>query len=196
MKLFTAAILMLLLDGCGGLPKSGSQAALYDFGITPADAPFTTLPIRLTGVEAAPGLEGSEIRYRLAYQNPARVFAYTESRWVAPPDKLIAKRIEQRLRSSPSALCLLHIKLEMFDQIFDSPDSSKVLVRLHADLTESKAKIPLAQISMEKDQISKSADARGGVEALTSVTDEAVSSILDWAKNEDCAPVKSIAFPG
>jgi cholesterol transport system auxiliary component len=186
MKLLTAVVLMLLLTGCGGLPKSGSQAALYDFGIAPVEAPATTLPIRLAGVEAAPGLEGSEIRYRLAYQNPARVFAYTESRWVAPPGKLIAKGIEQRLHSSPSALCLLHIKLEIFDQVFDSPNSSKSIVRLHASMTRDKAKIPLAQISMEKSRISKSADARGGVEALTAAADEAISSVLDWAKNEAC----------
>lgn len=186
MKALTVAVVMMLLAGCGGLPKAVPQTALYDFGIPRETAPMTSLPVRLAGVEAAPGLEGSEMRYRLAYQNPARVFAYTESRWVAPPDKLVARRMEQRLHSSPSAQCLLHVKLETFDQVFDSPDGSKSVVQLRASLTGSGARAPFAQISLEKARISKTADARGGVEALTAATDEAISGILDWAKNEAC----------
>jgi cholesterol transport system auxiliary component len=184
MKLLTAVVLMLLLAGCGGLPKSGSQAALYDFGIAPADAPFTTLPIRLTGVEAAPGLEGSEIRYRLAYQNPARVFAYTESRWVASPEKLISRQIERHLIPADPTQCKLQVKLESFDQVFDTADSSKGVVLLRANLTQGKTQVPVARISVETSQVAISADARGGVEALILATDNAIGQILAWAANQ------------
>lgn len=186
MKVLSSVILILLLAGCGGLPKAGPQAAIYDFGITPAEMSTVILPVKLTSIEAAPGLEGSEMRYRLAYQNPTRVFAYTESRWVAPPDRLISKRIGQRLRSTPSAQCLLYISLEIFDQVFDSSDSSEGVVQLHATLSAGRSKPPFAQTRVEKKITSKSADARGGAEALTSATDEAISSVFDWANNEAC----------
>lgn len=188
MKNLIAAVLMSLLANCGGLPKAGHQAALYDFGITPLAAPVVKIPVGLAKIETAPGLEGSEMRYRLAYQNPARVLAFTESRWVAPPDKLFAGRIAQRLHPTPAAQCLLHIELETFDQVFDAPDTSNGIVQLQAMLTTGRSKSPMAQIRIEKVVKSRSADARGGVEALTAATDEAITSVLDWAKGASCNP--------
>lgn len=184
MKKLTTAALTLLLIGCGGLGKAGPQAALYDFGI-PSGEPTAAQPrLRLSGVEAAPGLEGSEMRYRLAYQNQARVFAYTESRWAAPPDKLIAQRLEQRMLPAGGAPCTLRVTLETFDQVFDAADNSRGVVRLFATLTEGKARSPAAQISIAAEQASPSADARGGVTALTAATDNAIAQLLAWAKAE------------
>jgi cholesterol transport system auxiliary component len=188
MKKLTSAALTLLLIGCGGLGKAGPQAALYDFGITPGE-PAVALPLRLAGVEAAPGLEGVEMRYRLAYQNPARVFAYTESRWAAPPDKLLAQRLEQRLLPAGSAQCTLRVTLETFDQVFDKPDSSRGVVRLLASLSQGRARGPAVQSSIAAEQATPSADARGGVAALTAATDNAIAQLLAWAKAE-CSGLK------
>jgi cholesterol transport system auxiliary component len=184
MKKLTTAALTLLLIGCGGLGKAGPQAALYDFGI-PSGEPTAAQPrLRLGSVEAAPGLEGSEMRYRLAYQNPARVFAYTESRWAAPPDKLIAQRLEQRLLPAGSAPCTLRVTLDTFDQVFDKPDSSRGVVRLLASLSQGGARGPAVQSSIAAEQATPSADARGGVAALTAATDNAIAQLLAWAKAE------------
>jgi len=183
-RLFTTAILTLLLAGCGSLPKAGPAAAQYDFGIPSAQPTAAQPRLRLAGVEAAPGLEGSEMRYRLAYQNPARVFAYTESRWAAPPDKLIAQRLEQRLLPAGAAPCKLRVTLESFDQVFDAPGNSRGVVRLFATLTEQKSRNPAAQTSITAEHASPSADARGGVAALTAATDDAIARLLTWATAE------------
>lgn len=189
MKKLTTAALTLLLIGCGGLAKVGPQAALYDFGITPGQ-PTAALPqLRLASVEAAPGLEDSGMRYRLAYQNPARVFAYTESRWAAPPDKLLVQRLEQRLLSAGSAQCTLRVTLETFDQVFDKPDSSRGVVRLLATLSQGGVRSPAVQTSVATEQAAQSADARGGVAALTAATDNAITQLLVWAKAE-CSGLK------
>lgn len=188
MKKLTTAALTLLLIGCSGLPKAGPQAALYDFGITPGEATFALPRLRLTGVEAAPGLEGTEMRYRLAYQNPARVFAYTESRWAAPPDKLLARRLEQRLLSAGSAQCTLHVTVETFDQVFDTPDRSRGIVRLLATLSEGMVRSLAVQTSIATEQAAHSADARGGVEALTTAADNAIAQLFAWAATECRGP--------
>jgi cholesterol transport system auxiliary component len=178
------AVLIMLLTGCGGLPKVGPQAALYDFGIPSGETTATKQQLRLGTIEAAPGLEGGEMRYRLAYQNPARVFAYTESRWAAPPDRLLARRLEQRLLSAGVEQCTLYITLETFDQVFDTPDSSRGIVRLLASLALGKAHNLAAQTSIATEQAARSPDARGGVAALTAATDLAIAQLLTWAEAE------------
>ncbi|OGV72940.1 MAG: hypothetical protein A3B82_06275 [Methylophilales bacterium RIFCSPHIGHO2_02_FULL_57_10] len=187
MKKLTITII-LLLTGCGGLPKAGPQAALYDFGITPNETPIATPQLRLAGIEAAPSLDGNDMRYRLAYQNPARVFAYTESRWVAPPDKLLARRFAQRLQPTSSApQCALHVTLEIFDQIFDTPDSSRGIVRFHASLTDGAGRHAASRTMLASaERSAATADARGGVAALTAAADDAFAQIIDWARGQAC----------
>lgn len=189
MRTIAIVILVVLLAGCGGLPKAGPQAALYDFGISPADAPVTSLPVRLASVAPAPGLESSDMRYRLAYQNPARVLAYTESRWAAPPDRLFAQRLGHQLSVSGSAQCTLHVALETFDQVFETPDSSLGIVRLSATLSRAKSRDSTVQTSIATEQANSSADARGGVAALTAATDAAIKQLLAWAA-ETCSSLK------
>lgn len=186
MKQALTVTFLLVLAACGGLPKPARPPALYDFGLKPAEAATMSLPVRLDEVEAAPGLEGSALRYRLAYRDPARVYAYVESRWIAAPAQLLAQRIGQRLRTSPGAACHLHIKLENFDQIFDNPTTSVGQVQLDARLFMPGSTPPLAQIRLEKARPAPSADAQGGVLALTQAADEAVSSLLEWARTQAC----------
>lgn len=180
------APLLLVLTGCGSLPKAGPQAALYDFGISAVPA-AATLPVRLDDVRPAPGLEGNDMRYRLAYQNPARVFAYTESRWAAPPDRLLLRRLEQRLQTTGVAQCTLQIMIDAFDQVFDTPAGSRGMVRLRAVLTKGagrQAVVQVTQVASEK--TAASADAQGGAAALEEASEEAVTSVLAWVGGQNC----------
>jgi uncharacterized lipoprotein YmbA len=186
MKKLIAPLLACMIAGCGGMPKVGPQAALYDFGI--ATTPATVLPnVRLGYVRPAAGLEGSNMRYRLMYKNPAQVFAYTESRWAAPPDRLLQRRLEQRLRTTGVAQCSLNVSVEAFDQVFETPTSSRGIVQLRATLTKGvgqKADVQTTQVSTERTALS--ADAQGGVAALDGASAEAVLGVLDWVVEQDC----------
>lgn len=185
---------LLLLAGCGSLPKAGPQAALYDFGIDSSTALPTTSPLQLANVEAAAGLAGSDMRYRLAYQSPARVFFYAESRWIAPPAKLLARHFEQRTMRNNSAQCVLHITVETFDQIFDSPDSSRGVVRLHARIIEGSGRQANTHTLLASaERAAATADARGGVAALVGAADDAFTRIVDWAGTLPCGKMPSLA---
>lgn len=186
MKKWTASLMLLVLAGCGSLPKASPQAALYDFGITGNLVPVA-LPVRLASVQAAPGLDGSEIRYRLAYKNPAQVFAYTESRWTAAPDKLLQRRLAQRLQTAGVPACTLHVTVEAFDQVFDTPASSRAVVQLHAMLVKGAGRQALTQTTqVGTERVAASADARGGVAALDAASEDAVAGIMRWVATQDC----------
>jgi ABC-type uncharacterized transport system auxiliary subunit len=178
---------LLLLAGCGSLPKAGPQAALYDFGIDSSTVLSTTSQLRLANVEAAAGLAGSDMRYRLAYQNPARVFFYAESRWIAPPAKLLARHFEQRTMQNNATQCALYITVETFDQIFDTPDISRGVVRLHASIIEGSGRQANAHTLLASaERTAATADARGGVAALIGAADDAFTRIVDWTDGLPC----------
>lgn len=187
MKKPIAILFFLILAGCGSLPKAGPQAALYDFGIASGTASVNLQHVRLTSVEAAPGLEGSEMRYRLAYKNPAQVLAYTESRWGAPPGKLLQRELEQQLQVSGPAQCILQITVETFDQVFDTPTSSRGVVQLRAVLTKGSGRQAIRQSTLASvEHPATSADAQGGVAALKQGSEEAMAAIVGWARKQDC----------
>jgi cholesterol transport system auxiliary component len=183
-------LLLALVSACSGLPKPSAQAALYDFGMianTTTNNP-DTIPVKLGHVEASPGLDGHEMRYRLAYQDPARVYAYNESRWVILPADLIAQRVQNRWVPSSDARCSLNITLNIFDQVFDSPGSSRGVVQLRAEIVNGNGhNSPRESTVITVENPSTSADAKGGVTALMTATDEAITKLATWVNEQRCA---------
>jgi hypothetical protein len=178
-------LLIALLNACSGLPKQGPQAALYDFGIAPTSQEAS--PVKLGRIEAAPGVDGHEMRYRLAYQNPTRVFAFNESRWAILPADLLAQRIQSRWAPSNDAKCNLNITLDVFDQVFDTPNTSRGVVQLHAELVNGNGHNgSRVSTTIKAEKPGASADAKGGVEALTAATDEAITELKSWVETQQC----------
>jgi uncharacterized lipoprotein YmbA len=181
MKQVIFLLLVATLSACGSLPKQGAAQAQYDFGIT-ATAP-STIEFRIGSVESPSGLSSNDMRYRLAYQNPTQLFAYTESRWVAAPAELVTRRLQQRWLSNGNKPCSLQITLETFDQVFDTAASSRAVVQLRTSL-QNKGKLNTTLINVE--QASISADAAGGAAALIKATDEALGKTVEWANAQEC----------
>lgn len=178
-------LLLVLVSACSGLPKPGAQPALYDFGMIANKQ--DTIPAKLGHIDASPGLDGHEMRYRLAYQDPARVFAYNESRWAILPADLIAQRVQNRWAPGSDAKCSLNITLEIFDQVFDSPASSHGVVQLRAELVNGNGhSSPRESTVIAVEKPGASADAKGGVTALTSATDEAITKLKAWVDAQQC----------
>jgi cholesterol transport system auxiliary component len=86
------------------------------------------------------------------------------------------------LTPQPPSMLNLHLELEEFSQLFEAPDKSSGVLRLRATLTQRSAagETLLAQRSFIAQQIAPTADASGGVRALTAATDQAIQEIEVW----------------
>ena len=196
----------LLLGACSVLPDKPVRAALYDFGpgaLTPPpatpQAPFA--PIALADIGTAGGaLDNQAVLYRLAYADAQQLRPYSQARWSMPPARLIRQRLRDVLSRNRAVLNagegpalnrsvnqgvlprVLKLDLEEFSHFFASPSSSVGLIRLRATLVETtpNGEKLLAQRSVAVQRPAPSADAPGGVRALTAATDAAIDEIATW----------------
>lgn len=176
---------VVALAACSSAPVA--PTALYDFGLAPSAGSGTRLPTALRVAEVAgPGwMDGNAIYYRLAYAQGQRTDAYANSRWVESPVNLF----DARLRNAAAArgqvvgyagqdVPMLRVELVDFSQVFDQPGASRGVVRLRATVFKSREVVD--QRVVQADVPAPSADAAGGVAALTQASDRAIGEVLDW----------------
>ena len=206
--LFGLFFSVFLLAGCSALPDKPLRASLYDFGpgnlaAQPGAQPATlpALPaLALDDISTSGGaLDNQAVLYRLTYLDAQQLRPYSQARWAMPPAQLVRQRFRERLgqrraiveargslalnRSQNAALpVLLRLDLEEFSHVFTAPDASVGLIRLRATLIEQGASGEklLAQRSVVVQRPAPSADAPGGVRALTAATDAAIEEIEVW----------------
>jgi len=181
---------LFLLSACGIAPQSRDIAA-YDFG--PAAAakaePRLAFNLSVADVSAPAWMENASLYYRLAYADAARPLAYANSRWVMPPAALLTQRLRAALQQASKAAVLspadgvrtdyvLRLDLEEFSQVFDSAEKSRGVLRLQARLVRGRELA--AQQSFSIDLPAPSANAEGGVRALSAAGDEAGRRLADW----------------
>ena len=203
--LFISVLGGFLLSGCSALPDKPVRASMYDFG--PGN--LTAVPITLQAALPALGiddigtsggaLDDQAVLYRLTYQDAQELRPYTFARWTMPPAQLVRQRLREQLGQrraifdARSGLALnrsqramlppvLRLELEEFSHVFTMPDVSVGLIRLRATLIEQTASGErlLAQRSVVVQRPAPSADAPGGVKALTAATDAAIAEIDAW----------------
>lgn len=192
----------LLLGACSALPDKPMRAAVYDFGpgargeaaaavVVPGQA-----PIELGDVDAVGALDGTALLYRLAYSDAQLLQPYAQARWSMPPALLLRQRLREMLgRQQPvlrqgdgqhagaSMARLLQLELDEFAQVFDAPNASVGLIRVHATVlapADGGGGRLLAQRSFIAQQPAPSPDAAGGVRALTAASDRVLSEIAQW----------------
>lgn len=203
-RLLWPLLLAAALAGCKALPDKPAQQTMYDFG--PAAAtPTATAPARpallLPEVEVSGILDGTALLYRLAYEDPHQLRPYAYARWSAPPGELVRQRLRDVLgrerpvldASAAAALArrggtappVLRLELEEFSQLFDSPRESQGVLRLRATLLENTGggERLVAQRSFDLRRPAPTADAAGGVRALTAATDAAAADIAAWLRD-------------
>ena len=158
------------------------------------------LPVAIDDI-ATPGgaLDNIAVHYRLGYLEAQQLRAYAQARWSMPPAQLVRQRLREQLSlrrtvvDTQDSLALnrrqnpvlpLQIKLELleFSHLFTAPDASVGLIRLHATLVQvtPAGENLLAQRSVVVQRPATSADAPGGVRALTAATDAAIEEIDQW----------------
>ena len=190
------AISLVLLLGACALPGPATRPAVYDFGpgalsATSSDSVTPRPALVIEPVEAPAALEGNAVLYRLAYADNQQLQPYALARWSMTPAQLLAQRLREQLGQRYTVLkpgdggaanaLTLRVELEEFSQLFATPTSSIGLLRLRATATPFVAAGgKVAQRSFVVQRSATSADAPGGVRALTQATDAALQELDRW----------------
>ncbi|MCC7080590.1 MAG: membrane integrity-associated transporter subunit PqiC [Burkholderiales bacterium] len=182
--------------GACTLAPSVAQPALFDFGIDPPPAPAQPLQLRLAlaEVSASAWLQTPAMVYRLAYRDATQVRSYALSRWAAPPAELVTQRLREALGLAArngfgmaadgfTADRVLHVHLEAFEQVVDSPTSSRGLVRMRASVSSAERKLR-AQRLFQAERPCASVDAQGSAHALGAAADDAIVQVIAWLAAE------------
>lgn len=187
---------VVLLAGCSVLDKP-TRSTVFDFG--PAAAPvavtapdLTHQPVALAEVDAASAFDSTAVLYRLAYADAQQLQPYAQARWSMPPAQLLRQRLRQTLALQTGVTregevaqqrpMVLRLELDEFSQMFDAPDKSVGQVRVQATVVQASAtgERLVAQRGFAAQRPAPSADAAGGVRALTAATDAVVADIAQW----------------
>jgi cholesterol transport system auxiliary component len=205
-RFFLILSLSLLLGACSALPDKPVRAALYDFGPgvmapMPATRQAPLPPIALSDIGTPGGvLDNQAVLYRLAYDDAQQLRPYSQARWSMPPAQLVRQRLRDTLGQNRAVLNagegpalnrsvnqgvlprVLQLELDEFSHFFEAPERSVGLIRLRATLVETtpSGEKLLAQRSVTVQRPAPSADAPGGVRALTAATDAAIDEIATW----------------
>lgn len=187
-RLFFAVSLILLLGGCFGEAGKRPGPASYDFSaaLTPPDpGQPSRLILRNVEVQAPSWLDLPAMQYVLAHAEAARRQTYADSRWVAPPARLLERSLARRLLAGKETVsaagCRLRIELDEFVQVFDAPGSSRALVEVRAMLLAPRANDLLLRSNFRLSPAA-GADARAGVQAFGGAARELGNEIERWLK--------------
>lgn len=202
-----AVFCLILLAGCSALPTPPARPVLYDFGPgalapVPTDRRAPLPPLALADVDA-PGLpEGSNaVLYRLMYSDTQQLRPYSQARWSQPPAQLLQQRLREQLGQRRAVLkaddaaaqardpaqgnrlpSVLRVEIEEFSHIFTSATDSAGVVRLRATVVD----LTLAGEALRGQRVfivrtpARSADAAGGVAALSDASTQAAQELAQW----------------
>lgn len=179
----------LALSGCSLAPTVPTRA-VYDLGASTAPvAPAGPLAWRVADVTAAPALDGDGIAYRLAFQQAQRLERYRDSVWAAPPAALLTPRLRAQLgvvtgcAGAPAGLLAVH--LDEFEQVFDSPQRSRVVLRIQATRWPAGGGVAVQQ-QWRLERAAESPDAASAVTGLAALVEAWVPQAASWLTEVGC----------
>lgn len=199
------AVATLALAACSALPAKPTRAVQYDFGTGTAVAASAGVgeegdALALDEI-ATPGLADTQaLMYRLQYADGQQLRPYADARWSVPPAQLVRQRLRERLGAHRAVLdaddiasrqrvdgklpLILRLQMAEFSQVFESPGSSKGVLRLRATLVDNQPQGErlLAQRVFVEERPAPTNDAPGGVAALVAATDAAAADIDQWVR--------------
>ena len=205
-------LIFLTLAACAQLQPQ-PRAVVFDFGpgalvgssgssgsAVAASARLAPLPtLVLADVEAPAALDSTAVLYRLGYSDAHQLRPYTQARWSMAPAQLVRQRLREQLGlhrtvlqaaqgvGSAKPAMTLHLELDEFSHWFATADNSSGLVRMRATLAQPDGGVErlLAQQSFVVQRPASSADAAGGVRALTLATDALIQELEQWVEQAE-----------
>lgn len=206
LAVFAVAGAALGLTGCSVLGGGGDSyptrytldAGSSDVAGTSATPSGYTLDLR--PVSAPDWLGSKRMLYRLDYADNAQLAAYTRSSWADTPARLVGDNLGDALSSSGlfsavlgdasgRADLVLQVELSDFSQHFSSSTNSRGRISATATLLRADNGQVIAQKLFESTAPAASANAAGGVDALTKADTRLDQDIRGWLTNTlaDCS---------
>ncbi|MDE2599345.1 MAG: membrane integrity-associated transporter subunit PqiC [Rhodocyclaceae bacterium] len=177
------ALLCALLAACSLAPPARENSTVY-YDLSAANAESGGA-LRSLDVVPSSWLAGTAMHYRLAYADANRREHYAGSRWSGQPAELLSMHLQRSLMSGsngPGAGCRLRLDLDDFTQVFDSAQSSRMLLEGRATLYGTQ-QIVLARRIVSLSQPA-GADAAGGVAASGPLTAALIRELREWIAQE------------
>ena len=190
--------IVMSLVACAPLQPQ-PRAVVYDFGPgavaeVAANRMAPLPPLVLADVESSAALDSTAVLYRLAYSDAQQLRPYAQARWSMAPAQLVRQRLREQLGQRRAVLqaaqglattkpaLTLRLELDEFSHWFETAERSSGLVRLRATLAQPDGGVErlVAQRSFVVQRAASSADAAGGVRALTAATDALILEIEQW----------------
>jgi cholesterol transport system auxiliary component len=131
----------------------------------------------MISVDAPTWLWDNRIRYRPLYASPTRVGFYALDLWAAPPPELFEQLLMSGGRTQNYALI---IRLQDFEQQFDAPGRSRVVLRFFAEAYDGDTHKKTGTREFYLERPAMTPDAAGAVDALVHLTRRAVDDIQGW----------------
>ncbi len=199
-------LFFLGLTACAQLQPQ-PRAMVYDFGpgaiaglASNRMAPLPTLV--LADVESTAALDSTAVMYRLDYSDAQQLRPYAQARWSMAPAQLVRQRLREHLGQRRAVLqaaqglgavkptMTLLLELDEFSHWFETPERSSGLVRMRATIAQPEAGVErlVAQRSFVVQRPASTADAAGGVRALTVATDALILEMEQWLQQIEKAP--------
>ena len=181
---FALALLGLILAGCAG-SRAQAPTAVFDLGpATSRLVPEGRWANVGLEVRAAPWIDGTAIAYRLAYDDPNRLLAYTQSRWAGPAAQLFGQRLRQQLGLAAGGPCLVRLEVEELSQVFETPEKSSVVLQGRMTLADKQRKL-IAERPLALNRPAAGADARSGVAAFAELAARAAQEMAAWLELQE-----------
>lgn len=170
-----ALTMLVSLAGCSILPERPPASMLHDFGL--ANPGETQVPWSMVAVEAPDWLQDDRIHYRRLYADPTRVDAYGRSLWVSPLPELLKQRLSEAGGGGDGYR--LRLRLLDFEQVFERRDSTRVVMRFHAEVQRPDGR-PVGARSFRLSRPTATPDAPGAVAAFAETVTEAIAQLRGW----------------
>ena len=184
---FLIIFIVLSNIGCSVSPK---QPVLHDFGLPDfvSTHKISNYGLGIT-VDAPTWLWDNRLRYRLLYAPQARIGFYGLDLWIAPPPELFEQLL---ITSGKIKNYVLIISLQSFEQQFDAPDHSRVMMSflVEAYSADKKTKIGVQAFYLEQSTVT--ANATGAINGFASLTREAADKIQLWLAGLSDKPIKKL----
>lgn len=184
-----------LMGACGLKPKPRPPVALYDFGSLQAETAEVQSRIAHVVVVQDPiapvWLDSRDMYYRLGYDEPARLRRYASSRWALSPVQLVGTLLRTRMGEATERGAAIRdyglesdywvrVELEEFNQVFDTEQTGRALVRLKIALNERRGRRLLSQRTFGAEAACPSPNAQGAVVGLRVASERVVADVVDW----------------